>query len=141
MKRMIAGTALALTMAFSFSACGGGDNESAPAPVVTVTASPETPTLQPTPETPETGGFTDEQFAQLIRDNTDAFDGAADADIVAAAESVCGMWDAGATFKDVVQVVFESGVDPQDGGFLAGAGTQAYCPEYLDRIPDVGSGV
>jgi ABC-type glycerol-3-phosphate transport system substrate-binding protein len=117
----------AIALTFGLAACS--DNKSAePVTTVTVTASP-------TPSQSVTSGVSDADFANLIRENTNAFDGATDSQIVDAGKSVCGLWAAGGDINDVIQAVMESGVDPGDGGYLAGAGTRAYCPEYVDQIP------
>jgi len=120
MKKITAGFA-GIVLALSLTACGSGNSQ--PDTVVeTVTASPEASSF-------------DSQFAELIRDNTDAFDAASDEEIADAGKGVCGIWEAGGDITDVIGAVIDSGVDPEDGGFLAGAGTQAYCPEYADQIP------
>lgn len=137
--KKFAGIVAAVAMAFTFAACSG-DESAAPTETVTVTAeatpAPEVETPAPTePEVEAPSDISDADFANLVRENTNVFDGAPDSMIVDAAKSVCGVWETGGTINDVIEVILASGVNPEDGGFLAGAGTQAYCPEYADQIP------
>lgn len=129
MRKKIAGFMVAVMVGFSFAGCSTGDSEQ-PTATVTVTA-------EPTPETPEApmGSVSDEMFADLIRQNTNAFDNASDQQIVKAAEAGCSYFDEGATFEQAAMVIVESGVDVYDGGFLLGAGVANYCPEYTDLLP------
>ena len=116
-------------LAFSFAACG--DTSENPSATVTVT---EQATPAPSPESGNDGLISDEDFVSLVQSETDEFDNSPPSDIVAAAKAVCTFWESGATIEDVFNKVLDSGLDAYDGGFLVGAATENYCPEYSDRI-------
>lgn len=123
MKSRIAAIAMTAVMAFSFSACSTTD----PAPVY-----PQDSSAAPSPD----GADKDTLFANIVRDNTDTFDGASDEQIVETAHAVCDLWATGATFEDQAAAVVKAKIDMYDGGFLIGAATEAYCPEYSDEIEE-----
>lgn len=137
MKKII--VALVLGLALSVSACGN-DDEQASAPV-TVTATPETSEAPVTPDTPVAPPTTeapsddiDTLFLQVLRQNTDSWDNIPDDAVVSLAESMCGAWDEGSSFRDIASIFLKNGYSPEESGFFIGAGTQAYCPEYSGRI-------
>lgn len=125
MKQKIVALFLGLAMAFSFTACGGSDDKAEPSAPVTVTETAE----------PDSG-VSDEMFADLIRTNTDSFDNNSDSDIVEGAKLVCDNWDNGMSLEQMFAIVVDSGIDTYDAGFLVGAGTETYCPEYSDMLED-----
>jgi hypothetical protein len=121
--RKIALAVVSVVLMFSFSGCGDNSSTAAPTQTKTVTAAPS--------QAPE---VTDAQFVKFIKQHTDAFDMASESQIVSAAKSVCGIWQSGGTMNDVIEAIVSSGVDAKDGGYLAGAGTQMYCPQYSYKI-------
>ena len=124
MLKKIATSIVVLPLVFSFAACGGEESAKTPTAPVTVTE-----TAEPTPEPDTSRSFSDEDFADLVRSETSSFDGDTTEDIVNAAESVCMLWDTGASMEKMIETVANSGVDMYDGGFLVGAANEAYCPE------------
>lgn len=72
----------------------------------------------------------EEVFLRVLRDETDAWDNEADAEVVDLAKSMCEAWGRDASFTDVAAIFLQTGYTPREGGGFIGAGTQAFCPEY-----------
>lgn len=50
--------------------------------------------------------------------------------LVTVAKSTCLLLDSGGTIDDLVNSSLESGIDPEMGGFMAGAAISTYCPQH-----------
>lgn len=133
MKKIV-GIITAGIMAISLGACGTANDR----PQVTNTV-----TATPTPSEDNLDNYTlsDNEFADLVRQNADAFADASTDDIVTIARGICNQWAAGATLEDIGMLFVKYNIDVQDGGFLAGAGTANYCPQYNDKLVPSGSDV
>lgn len=83
---------------------------------------------------PEPTYSTDENFAELVKDNTAEFDTLSDPAIVGLANTICDGFEAGMSFEDVAMIFFEAKYDVNDAGYFLGAATVTYCPEYADRV-------
>jgi hypothetical protein len=123
LKRKIVAALVAPIMIFGVAACGD-DTNSEPQKVVTVT--PQVPDVPDSPEPLPT----DEQFVQVVKENTDQFDDVSTSTLAGLAGSVCTAWNNGNGPLDIVKVFTDEGYDQRDSAFFVGAATAAYCPEY-----------
>lgn len=99
-----------------------------PAPTSTY----ETQTLEPPSQQPQ-GGTTEDAFIAVLDEQGIAYPDRETA--VGAAEEVCGLFDEGNSFVQVLEVVSsETGMDAYKSGFFMGASVAAYCPEYTDMV-------
>ena len=123
----IASVLSALILAVSLAACGGEATPDKPQPTVTVTAEPETPE-------PESQ---DEVFLGVVRDEYPVLEGLPDSQLVELATSACEVFDAGASARNVVDMIMQSSSNPdvqEAMAFTVGAGVGIYCPEHTDKF-------
>lgn len=80
-------------------------------------------------------------YLQVVRDEYPSLENVDDQALVDFAVAACDAFEAGATAEQVVSTVAGGAMAPSQGGFLLGAGIQAYCPEYSDELLDLGAGV
>lgn len=50
------------------------------------------------------------------------------------ADSTCMALDSGVPMTTLVLEIYESGLEPEFGGFLLGASVSAFCPEYEGQL-------
>lgn len=97
-----------------------------------VTTTFETQTLEPPSQQPQ-GGTTEDAFIAVLDEQGIAYPDRETA--VGAAEEVCGLFDEGNSFVQVLEIVSsETGMDAYKSGFFMGASVAAYCPEYTDQV-------
>ena len=132
--RIITTFIVSVMLMFTFAACGPETVTEKPTDEVTVTETPETETETPTPEPePETDNIED-IYLQDVRANVPEVAGADDQTLLNIAYGNCDLFAAGATFEEVAQVGLDEGVSPTSVGYIIGAGTEAFCPEYSHLI-------
>jgi hypothetical protein len=92
-----------------------------------------TPAVKPTPK-PSTNAPVTREDAYLIvmRHEYPQLKKTSDKVLLNAGHSVCDMYKAGYTFEEVAYAAIDSGLDAQTAGFLIGASTAAFCPQYSD---------
>lgn len=80
-------------------------------------------------------GYTMNESAFIITLENEGIGGTEDAKLNAA-HAACDAFDGGNTFTDLILVAIGQGMDAGDAGFLIGAGTAAFCPQYDSKIPN-----
>lgn len=121
--RIVIFTVLFLIGTGFLSACGNDSSNTAPEAAVK-TVSPTT------------------LYLQTVRNKYPALNNASNADLVGVAKDACTMFAQGATLTDVAQVALSAGfTTDQMGmvGYIVGAGTATYCPQYSDVITGTNS--
>ncbi len=117
---------LAIASGFAVVALAGCTVSAPPAPTVTVTAAPET--TAPAPQAPTT----EEVFVQTLESEYGPMSYTQEQKLIKFAKETCQNFDnygVDATLNEYSQLV-ESRQEAKVLGFVIGAGTAAWCPEY-----------
>lgn len=88
------------------------------------------------------GGSADSQYLAAINSSSSDFAGIPDADLIELGHAACDDFAAGDSLNQVAsdyngainKIGPNSGITIADGGILAGAGVNAYCPQYDNQI-------
>lgn len=78
-------------------------------------------------------------FVDIVRDNVPSSSALNDRELVEFGNSICDALDDGNSLGAIGMVGVQSGMRPQDIGFIIGASVAAFCPEYEDDINNFGS--
>lgn len=113
-------TAGLVGLAFTLSACGGSSS----APVKDTVVSQSTDST-PTP----TLDNVDTAFVQTVREKLPVT-ALSDENIILLGHNICHAFDSGLTAAAVLQIGVDNGLSPYDIGYVVGASTAAYCPQY-----------
>lgn len=131
MKKLIVGSVIAL----SLTACAA---QAPPSPTVTVTAPPPT-TQAPVPVVPEPdpvpGG--EELFIAVLEEEYGPLPAKTERQAVDIAKQACSMFEqygVDETLNIIVDIVKSEGLDGEVTGFIIGAGTATFCPEYEQKL-------
>lgn len=126
MTKKIALAFVSIMLAFSFAGCGATESEN-PTETVTVTATPS-------PTDSDTSSVSDEEFADIVRENATTYSTSPTDDIVMLANTICDAFDSGMPFEDLGETLIDSGATPYDAGFVIGASVAYACPEHEGAI-------
>lgn len=115
---------LVLALVFIFSGCSSTETEEAPTRTETTSTSPA-------------AGLTTQEiedvYTNAVISEYPEFLGLED-DLVDAGHRVCDDLKAGATLEDFAADSMAEGIDAEQYGYILGAATYAFCPEYLDDL-------
>jgi hypothetical protein len=94
-----------------------------------------TPAVKPTPKPSTNPPVTREDaYLTVMRHEYPQLKKTSDKVLLNAGHSVCDMYKAGYTFEEVAYAAIDSGLDEQTAGFLIGASTAAFCPQYSGDV-------
>ena len=129
-----------LLAAVAAAALAGCSTPGTVTPITTAPAATQTPfglpaITEPEPEPADEAGVTEsmrnESLLKVINNSEPTmFYGVPDADVIALAHTVCGRFDAGDEFIDVILMGVEAGYTTDQIGAFVGVSIAAYCTEY-----------
>jgi hypothetical protein len=72
-------------------------------------------------------------FLAVMRRKFPQLNNTKDSVLLKAGHSVCELFKDGYTFEEIAYTAVDSGMTPEQAGYLMGASTAAFCPEYSNK--------